>query len=161
MIDVASLMPSEFKKIKHKLVDPKVSKSLLQSLKKYVEDMTTSNEADEDRLYVLGVRLSDANIWDCIDAKTLAQTFKQKHKHSLNVLLECADLNYSEAVIQEFIKNNELKKSLSRNRKLDSKSKFNIKITVTGKFNDENDDKSGESAVSTRFVPDNSNQNHE
>lgn len=64
MVDIANMRPSVLRKLHDNLADPDYAEDILASLARYLASAVPDGGVDADRLYVVGVQLSNAKVWD-------------------------------------------------------------------------------------------------
>lgn len=64
MVDIANLRPSILRKLPENLADPAYAESILASIASYLAAAAPDGGVDSDRLYVVGLQLSNAKVWD-------------------------------------------------------------------------------------------------
>lgn len=64
MVDIASMRPSALRKLHENLEDPNYAEDFLDSLAGYLTSAAPDGGVDSDRLYVVGLQLSNARIWE-------------------------------------------------------------------------------------------------
>ncbi|MDH4415497.1 MAG: hypothetical protein QE484_19505 [Rhizobium sp.] len=64
MVDIANMRPSMLRTLHENLADADYAEEFLASLAMYLASAAPDGGVDTDRLYVVGVQLSNANAWD-------------------------------------------------------------------------------------------------
>jgi hypothetical protein len=64
MVDIANMRPSVLRKLHENLADPDYAEEILASLASYLASAAPDGGVDSDRLYVVGLQLSNAKVWD-------------------------------------------------------------------------------------------------
>lgn len=64
MVDIANMRPSMLRKIQENMADADYAEDILASLARYLASVAPDGGVDADRLYVVGVQLSNAKVWD-------------------------------------------------------------------------------------------------
>jgi len=66
MVDIANMRPSALRKLHENLEDPNYAEDFLKSLASYLTNAAPDGGVDSDRLYVVGLQLSNARTWERI-----------------------------------------------------------------------------------------------
>lgn len=74
MIDIASLRPTDLKALDQHLSDKEFAQDFLAALVKFLNEARPDGGADSDRLFVIAVQLTNAKVWNHVDAIALAAT---------------------------------------------------------------------------------------
>lgn len=64
MVDIANMRPSMLRKLHANLADADYAEEFLASLAGYLALSVPDGGVDTDRLYVIGLQLSNAKVWD-------------------------------------------------------------------------------------------------
>jgi hypothetical protein len=67
MVDIANMRPSVLRRLNQDLTDAAYAEDFLESLADYLASAAPDGGVDSDRLYVVGLSLSNANVWEHIN----------------------------------------------------------------------------------------------
>lgn len=84
MVDIANMRPSLLRKLHENLADPDYAEEVLASLASYLASAAPDGGVDSDRLYVVGLQLSNARVWDFLQP---ADVMRRAGQISSEVLL--------------------------------------------------------------------------
>ena len=66
MVDIANMRPSALRRLNEELTHPAYAQDFLDSLASYLASAAPDGGVDSDRLYVIGLSLSNADVWERI-----------------------------------------------------------------------------------------------